>query len=146
MNYCKQLRFVGGFESRFEPLGLDDASPLGFDLMHSRAEPPGRVREPIAKRANRPDYDVVAFFDQVDQRSFHPRRPGPGHGKGDFIGGLTDQTEQLLDVVHHADEGGDDIADYRRKHGLNHAWMKAGPTPRPKNTPRRLRSRKLDHP
>src|SRR5713226_8133827 len=138
MNYCKQLRFAGGFESRFEPFRLDDASPFGFHFMHSSAEPPGRVREPITKRANRPDYDVVAFFDQVDQCSFHPRRPGPGHGKGDFIGGLKDETEQLLDVVHHAYEGGVEMADHRREHCLHYAWMNTGWTRPQKNARRRL--------
>src|SRR5216683_3275312 len=126
VNDCKQLGLAGGFESRFEALGLDDASPFCFHFMHSRAEPSGRVRKSLAKRANRPDDDVVAFFDQVDQRSFHPRRPGPGDGKGDFIGGLKDETEQLLDVVHHAYEGGVEMADYRREHRLHHAWMNTG--------------------
>src|SRR6266852_3298261 len=127
-----------------EPLGLYDASPFGFDFVHSCAEPPGRVREPIAKRANRPDYDVVAFFDQVDQRSFHPRRPGPGHGKSDFIGGLEDETEQLLDVVHHAHEGGVEMADYRREHRLHYAWMNTGWTRPQKDARRRLQLWKRD--
>jgi len=59
-------------------VGLEDASPLGVDPRHARAEPRRDVAHALAEDARDADHDVVAGLEEVREAGLHPARAGGG--------------------------------------------------------------------
>ena len=137
-----QLGPLRRLQRPLDPLGFDDSAPLGLDLMNFRAEPRRDFDQPGAERAVDADHHFVALLDQVRHHRLHPGRAGARDRESDLVGGAENQPQHLLDVLHHLDEVGIEMADHRRQHRLHHARMNVRGAGSEQHAGRRLQFRK----
>ena len=137
-----QLGHLGRLQRLLDPLGFDDSAPLGVHLMDFRAEPRRDFDHPGAEHAGGADHHFIARLDQVRHHGLHPGRAGARDRESDLVGGAENQPQHLLDVVHHLDEVGIEMADHRRQHRLHHARMNVRGAGSEQHAGRRLQFRK----
>ena len=62
--------------------------------------------------------DFIARLDKIDAAEFHARAAGAADGERHVILGLKNFAKHRLDLFHHLDEYGIEVADERLGHGV----------------------------
>ena len=100
-------------------LGIDRASPLGFDARHLAAVARRHLRQAIGEVAGDHRQHARARRDEIRDRGFHGRRAGARHRKGErSVRRLEHARQPRPHVVHDLDELRIEMAQHRRAERL----------------------------
>src|SRR5690348_2113284 len=107
---------------------VDGLAVWSFDAMDFRGRAFGDDGHALAEDAVDADDGFVARFKRIEYSGFDAGGAGGGDGKGEAILSLENLAEEDLDVAHHFEEPGVEMADERRGHGAIDAGVHVGRT------------------